>query len=54
MYDEGPPPNASCEGSCFQEHGHFINMTNPSYGKVACGFHTTTAGEVWSVQNFAN
>ena len=54
MYDEGPPPSSSCEGSCFQAHGHFINMTNPDFGRVACGFHTTASGEVWSVQNFAN
>lgn len=52
MYDEGPPPSSSCNGSCFQEHGHFINMTNPGHGRVACGFHTTPSGEVWSVQNF--
>jgi hypothetical protein len=45
MFDEGPrPPN--CGAGC-GEHGHFINMTNPAYTRVACGF----AGS-WSVQNF--
>lgn len=54
MYDEGPPPSEPCEGQCFQTHGHFINMTNPDYTKVACGFFTTAEGDVWSVQNFSN
>jgi hypothetical protein len=54
MWDEGPPPTSSCTGSCYQMHGHFINMTDPSVTKVACGFHTTPSGEVWAVQNFSN
>lgn len=54
MYDEGPPPSEPCEGSCFQAHGHFINMTNPDFSRVACGFFETDGGEVWSVQNFAD
>lgn len=46
MWDEGP-------GDDFATHGHYINMTNPSYGRVACGFYTTPGGEVWAVQNYA-
>jgi hypothetical protein len=53
MWDEGPPPTDPCNGQCFQDHGHFINMTNPSHSRVACGFYTTPGGEVWAVQNFA-
>jgi len=52
MYDEGPPPSEQCNGQCFNEHGHFINMTNERYTQVACGFYTTPGGDVWSVQNF--
>lgn len=52
MYDEGPPPSQQCSGQCFQDHGHFINMTNERYTRVACGFYTTPGGQVWSVQNF--
>lgn len=52
MWDEGPPPTDDCTGSCFQEYGHFINMTDPSVTKVACGFYTTSSGKVWAVQNF--
>jgi hypothetical protein len=52
MWDEGPPPSSSCEGQCFQDHGHYINMANADYGEVACGFFTTPDGEIWSVQNF--
>lgn len=53
MWDEGPPPQDPCEGDCFQEHGHFINMTNSRYTRVACGFYTTPDDRVWSVQNFS-
>jgi hypothetical protein len=45
MWDEGP-------GEPYSEHGHYINMTNPSYSRVACGFYQTSAGRFWSVQNF--
>jgi hypothetical protein len=54
MWDEGPPPTSSCSGSCYEMHGHYINMTEPSVTKVACGFYTTPSGEVWAVQNFSN
>jgi hypothetical protein len=53
MWSEGPGPETPCEGQCFQDHGHFINMTSTSMTKVACGFYTTSAGKVWSVQNFS-
>ena len=45
MWNEGP-------GEPFSEHGHYINMTNPSYSMVACGFYETPNGDLWSVQNF--
>jgi hypothetical protein len=47
MFDEGPPPTTPCTGACYQEHGHFINMTNTRFRSVACGF-----GGSWAVQNF--
>jgi hypothetical protein len=53
MWDEGPPPQDPCDGECFQTYGHFINMTNERYTKVACGFYTTEGNEVWAVQNFS-
>jgi hypothetical protein len=53
MWDEGPPPQDPCDGECFQTYGHFINMTNERYTKVACGFATTDGNEVWAVQNFS-
>lgn len=52
MWDEGPPPVEPCEGECFQTYGHFINMTDLSMKRVACGFFTTASGKVWAVQNF--
>ncbi len=44
MWAEGP-------GEDFNMHGHYINMSNPDYTKVACGFAPGMGG-VWAVQNF--
>ena len=33
-------------------HASYIDMTNPDYAMVACGFYEAGEGEVWSVQNF--
>jgi hypothetical protein len=53
MFDEGPPPTASCTGTCYSDHGHYLNMTGSNYKNgVACGFYTTSNGAVWAVQNF--
>lgn len=53
MFDEGPPPTTTCTGTCYSEHGHFINMTGAKYKSgVACGFYTTSSGSIWAVQNF--
>lgn len=50
MFDEGPPPTATCTGQCYQDHGHYINMTGTKYKNgVACGFYTTAS---WAAQNF--
>jgi hypothetical protein len=62
MWSEGPPPAgttiAECESpqmldTCYETHGHFINMSNPDVTKVACGFYTTSTGSVWAAQNFS-
>lgn len=53
MWSEGPPAQAACDGSCFQQHGHFLNMTNPQFTKVACGFARTSNGSLWAVQNYS-
>lgn len=45
MWDEGP-------GKRFSKHGHYLNMSNPSYERVACGFAKSADGKAWSVQNF--
>ena len=45
MWDEGP-------GKRFSKHGHYLNMSNPDYEAVACGFAKTPDGDIWSVQNF--
>ncbi len=62
MWSEGPPPAgttiAQCESAqmiqtCYEAHGHFINMSNPAVNQVACGFYTTSTGAVWAAQNFS-
>jgi hypothetical protein len=45
MWAEGP-------GSDFSVHGHYINMSSTRYTRVACGFHVTPTGRVWTVQDF--
>jgi uncharacterized protein YkwD len=45
MWDEGP-------GEDFQEHGHYLNMTDPDFTAVACGIYTDSEGVIWAVQNF--
>ena len=45
MWAEGPPGPPG-------EHGHYVNMTNPRYTMVACGFAVTSGGAVWAVQDF--
>jgi hypothetical protein len=55
MWDEGPPPTGTpCGGgtTCYQQHGHYINMTGSSYTRVACGFFVGTGGKVQAIQNF--
>ena len=44
MWAEGP-------GDDFPTHGHYINMSNPSYTQVTCGFAEVN-GEIWAVQDF--
>lgn len=51
MFNEGPPPTDECEDQCYQDHGHFINMTGTRYTRVACGMYQD-GDETWSVQNF--
>jgi hypothetical protein len=45
MWAEGP-------GEPYSAHGHYINMANPNYTKVACGFAVRSDGRVWAVQDF--
>jgi hypothetical protein len=44
MWNEGP-------GSDFNKHGHYLNMVNPSYTKVGCGFHLDN-GSLWINMDF--
>ena len=46
MWAEGP-------GQDYQQHGHYINLSNPVSTRVACGFATARDGSLWVVQNIA-
>ena len=46
MWNEGP-------GEPFSKHGHYLNMTNDAFSKVACGFYTTSGSDMWAIQNFS-
>lgn len=45
MWNEGP-------GADYAAHGHYLNMANARYTRVACGYHTKPDGQVWAVQDF--
>jgi hypothetical protein len=45
MWAEGP-------GEPYSQHGHYINMANPNYTRVACGFAVRSDGRVWAIQDF--
>ena len=47
MWDEGPE-----DGNPNTVNGHYETMATRTYTRVACGFYTTPAGDVWGVQNF--
>ncbi|HYQ14114.1 MAG TPA: CAP domain-containing protein [Polyangiaceae bacterium] len=44
MFAEGPGSGPA--------HGHYVNMTEPKYAGVSCGFATAPNGQLWVVQDF--
>ena len=53
----GPPETmiGNCLDAMWAEGpggGHYDNMANEGYTKVACGFHVLPDGRVWAVQDF--
>jgi hypothetical protein len=49
MWDEGEPPGgrAACTGTCYEMHGHYINMSDPSAVSVSCSFYKMKDGKSW-------
>jgi hypothetical protein len=45
MWDEGP-------GQPYAQHGHYINLSNPDYTRVACGEYVAPDGSTWALINF--
>jgi hypothetical protein len=58
MWSEGEPPSGrdACimdSGGCFQQHGHYLNMSDPTLGSVACSFYKMSDGRsYWMNQDF--
>jgi len=61
MWAEGEPPQgrAQClseyfagNTSCFMTYGHYLNMSDPNNGTVACGFYDMGSSTFWMNQNF--
>jgi hypothetical protein len=46
MWAEGPDIHDG------RQHGHYLNMTKPDYGALACGFAVAPDGSLWVTQNF--
>ena len=44
MWAEGPPPQG--------QDNHWLNMENPQYTQVACGFYQDPQGTWWATQDF--
>ena len=44
MWAEGPPPQG--------QDNHWLNMENPQYTQVACGFYQDAQGTWWATQDF--
>jgi hypothetical protein len=52
MWAEGEPPvsRAECQKdyqNCFLKYGHYLNMSDPGYTGVACGFYLMMDGKSW-------
>jgi hypothetical protein len=52
MWDEGEPPvpRAECQKDyegCFLKYGHYLNMSDPNYSGVVCGFYLMKDGMSW-------
>jgi hypothetical protein len=58
MWAEGEPPvsRAMCVqdyAGCFEKYGHYLNMSDPGVGSVACSFFHMKNGQWWMNQDFA-
>jgi hypothetical protein len=58
MWAEGEPPvsRAMCVqdyAGCFEKYGHYLNMSDPGVGSVACSFYHMKNGQWWMNQDFA-
>ncbi|MEP7051240.1 MAG: hypothetical protein ABJB12_12850 [Pseudomonadota bacterium] len=45
MFAEGPGPFSG-------GHGHYLNIVDPAFHGVSCGFSTAANGKIWLVQDF--
>lgn len=51
MMAEGPCPHKGCPNGEFEQHGHYINLINPSYTQIGIGI-VRSGGETWLTEDF--
>ncbi len=53
MMAEGPCPRKRCTAAQAETHGHYLNLTNPSFKRVGIGI--VLKGEyLWLTENFTS
>ena len=56
MWAEGEPSQGrdACEAdaTCFEAHGHYLNMSRTTFKAVSCGFAKEPSGTYWMNQDF--
>jgi uncharacterized protein YkwD len=51
MMNEGPCPQKGCPGNEFEQHGHYVNILNPSAHHVGIGL-VVQGGALWLTEDF--
>lgn len=57
FWAEGEPSNGrqACMmdlSGCYEQHGHYLNMSDPNIGVVACAFYKLKNGTMWMNNDF--
>lgn len=53
MMSEGPCHSRRCSGTTYEQHGHYLNLINPSYRHVGIGI-VVKHGTTWLTEDFTS